>query len=207
MPPIIAWPDPAWQRSFELAWESLRAGSIPVGAAITDPAGRLISTGRNRRRDTSAPAGELAGVAIAHAEMNALATLPPDDYSEFTMYTTLEPCVLCTSALRIARIGTVRYAAPDPIWDGVADIPSVLRPRAARNWTVRKGPLDGVFARWSGAMHAYWFLENQPDVLDGADPLAEPRLVDIARKLLELDVFSSESHEAALGRALPLLTE
>lgn len=56
-------------------------------------------------------------------------------------------------------------------------------------------------------MHAYWFVENHPDVLDGADPLAEPHLVDIARKLVELDVFGSESHEAALGRALPLLTE
>lgn len=207
MASIIAWPNPAWQRSFELAWESLRAGSIPVGAVIVDPAGQIIATGRNRRFDDSAPPGQLAGSAIAHAEMNALATLPPDIYSEYTLYTTLEPCLLCTSALRIARIGTVRYAAADAVWDGVNDIPSVLKPRAARRWTKREGPLDGILARWSGAMHAYWFLENTPDVLDGPEPLAEPDIVEVAEMLSGLGVFDDESHDAALRQAMPLLTE
>lgn len=207
MAPIIAWPDPAWRLSFELAWEALRGGSIPVGAVITDPTGQVIASGRNRRRDDTAPPGQLAGSAIAHAEMNALATLPPENYPEYTLYTTLEPCLLCTSALRIARIGTVRYAAPDPIWDGVGDIPRVLTPRASRNWTRREGPLDGVLARWSGAMHAHWFQENAPEVLEGPEPLVEPHMVAAARKLADLDVFTDESHEGALGRALPLLAE
>lgn len=210
MPPIITgftWPNSAWQRSFELAWDSLRTGSIPVGAVLADPAGQIIAIGRNRRRDKTAPAGELAGSAIAHAEMNALATLAPNDYSEYTLYTTLEPCLLCTSALRIARIGTVRYAAPDPIWDGVNDIPSVLTPRAAQYWTTREGPLDGPLARWSGAMHAHWFQQNAPDMLTGPARLVEPHMVDIARRLAELDVFTVESHDEALRQAWPLLTD
>jgi tRNA(Arg) A34 adenosine deaminase TadA len=207
MVPIIAWPNPAWQQSFELAWESLRGGSIPVGAAVVDPDGQIIATGRNRRFDKTAPPGELAGSAIAHAEMNALATLPPDNYAEHTLYTTLEPCLLCTSALRIARIGTVRYAAADAVWAGVDDIPHVLTSRAARLWTKREGPLDGVLARWSGAMHAYWFLENAPDTLDGPEPLAEPYLVEIAGRLAEVGVFDDEVHEDALRRAMPLLSE
>lgn len=207
MAPYIAWPNPAWQRSFELAWESLRGGSIPVGAALVDRDGRIIATGRNRRLDETPPPGELAGSAIAHAEMNALATLPPGNYAEFTLYTTLEPCLLCTSALRIARVGTVRYAAADSVWDGVDDIPRVLKPRAARYWTKREGPLDGVLARWSGALHAYWFLKYQPDMLIGPEPLAEPYLVEIAGKLAGLGVFDDEIHDEALRRALPLLAE
>lgn len=185
----------------------MRAGSIPVGAALVDPTGQIIATGRNRRRDSTAPPGQLVGSAIAHAEMNALATLPPGHYGEYTLYTTLEPCLLCTSALRISRIGTVRYAAADRVWDGVSDIPSVLKPRAVRHWTNRAGPMGGVLARWAGAMHAYWFLENDPEVLDGPEPLAEPHLVEIARKLVELGVFNDKSHDEALRRAMPLLAE
>lgn len=202
---MIAWPDPAWRRSFELAWEALRTGSIPVGAVLADPDGRIVADGRNRRRDEAAPPGQLAGSAIAHAEMNALATLPPRDYTEFTLYTTLEPCVLCTSALRLARIGTVRYAAADRVWDGVADIPTVLRPRASRRWAKREGPLDGTLSRWSAAMHAYWLLENSPDTLTGPEPLAEPHHVDVARKLAGRGVFANESYEQALHQAMPLL--
>lgn len=178
-----------------------------MGAVLVDRTGAIIAAARNRRRDETAPPGQLAGSAIAHAEMNVLATLPPKNYAEFTLYTTLEPCLLCTSALRIARVGTVRYAAADAVWTGVNDIPTVLKPRAGRHWTKREGPIDGVLAKWSGAMHAYWLLENSPGTLDGPEPLAEPHFVEMARKLVRHGVFELESQEEALRVALALLAE
>ena len=38
----------AWKAAFELGWESLKCGSIPIGAVIIDETGNIISQGRNR---------------------------------------------------------------------------------------------------------------------------------------------------------------
>lgn len=40
-----------WQVAFEMAWESYKNGTIPIGAVITDVEGNIVSKGRNRIRD------------------------------------------------------------------------------------------------------------------------------------------------------------
>jgi tRNA(adenine34) deaminase len=89
-----------WRECFELAWEAFGAGTIPVGAVVVDASGATVARGRNRIFEATAPAGQLAGTYIAHAELNALAELPAlptrdgqGPYSRHTLYTTLEPCV------------------------------------------------------------------------------------------------------------------
>ncbi len=62
------------------------------------------------------------GHRLAHAEMNALNAL---DYGRLdprncTLYTTTEPCPLCTGAIRMTKIGAVRYAARDSAAGSVA---------------------------------------------------------------------------------------
>ena len=37
-----------WRACLEEAWTAYRAGSVPIGAAITDGAGRVVARGRNR---------------------------------------------------------------------------------------------------------------------------------------------------------------
>ena len=52
--------------------------------------------------------------ATAHAEMNALYKLKELNYNEaknLTLYTTVEPCPMCMSAIVWAGIGTVVYGA------------------------------------------------------------------------------------------------
>lgn len=114
-----------WKACFLQAWDAFVAGSVPVGAVVVDPAGVIVCEGRNRRRDATAPAGHLANTTIAHAELNTCAQLPPGDYWDHTMYTTLEPCLLCTAAMIHTHIGTVRYAAADPLWLGLDQLPQV----------------------------------------------------------------------------------
>src|SRR5690348_10834728 len=92
----LAWP---WHECFQLAWESFQAGSVPVGAVLVDGSGQRVSSGRNRRRESGAVPGQISGSNLAHAELNALASLPPGDYPQHVLYTTLEPCLLCTAAL------------------------------------------------------------------------------------------------------------
>src|SRR5919112_4197214 len=86
----------------------------PSRAVVVDPGGDLVTQGRSRSNEPTGPSGQLAGTSLAHAEVNALAGLAPGDYWSHVLYTTLEPCLLCTAALTHAHVGAVRYAASDP---------------------------------------------------------------------------------------------
>lgn len=114
--------DLSWQKAYELAWQAWQAGTIPVGAVVTSGDGSVIAAGRNRIFDESEPPhGQLAGCWIAHAEVNALAQLPPLLHEGYAITTTTEPCLLCAGAIMVTLRGkvTVRYAAPDPIAGGM----------------------------------------------------------------------------------------
>lgn len=110
-----------------------------------------MRSGRNRGNEKAGPVGHVVGSYIAHAEINALATLPPGDYSDHTLYTTLEPCFLCTAALRHSQVGVVRFAAPDPMRRGVERLPH-LNDQMARRWTDRDGPLGGHLQIWAAVL-------------------------------------------------------
>lgn len=137
-----------WKQSFLLAWESYTAGSPPVGAVVVNYTGEVIARGRSRRRESSAPAGQLAGTRIAHAEVNALAQLPTaGEYADHTLYTTLESCAFCAAATAMSGIGHVHYAAAEPIW-GDLEIRGFIRDR----WPKRHGPLTDPFADLAGML-------------------------------------------------------
>ena len=131
-----------WKQTFLLAWESFTAGSPPMGAAVVNYTGDVIARARSRRGEPSAPAGQLAGSRLAHAEINALAQLPTAGvYADHTLYTTLESCALCAAATAMSGIGHVRYAAAEPIW-GDLEIRGFIQDQ----WPERQGPLTDPFA-------------------------------------------------------------
>src|ERR1700731_4001460 len=111
-----------WQIAFQEAWESFRSGSAGVGAVVTNGENAVVVTGRSRVFDEPDGIVPLAGIWMAHAEMNALALLGRDAREGHTLYTTFEPCVMCASTIRIYRIPKVLYAAADPVWDGMHDL-------------------------------------------------------------------------------------
>lgn len=148
---------PPWREVFELAWEAYLAGSIPVGAAIADAGGTVVTRGRNRVFD-DAHEGQLAGTRLGHAEINALVGLPSGEtFPALTLYTALEPCHLCLAAATTARLGHLRYAASDP-YGGAVDklLPSEdmrLHPLAV------EGPLEGdagLFPELLLVRHMLW---------------------------------------------------
>jgi len=173
--------DEYWFAAFTLAWEAFQERSIPVGAVLVDGVGTIIGQGRNRMSGTAAPAGQIAGSRIAHAEINALAQLPPGGHGDHILYTTLEPCFLCTMALRFSHLGTVRYAAPDATWYGVDQLPQINH-HVARRWTRRDGPLGGWWQEFSLLlMHISAIERDVPGVLGTTQ--AQPATVDLARRL------------------------
>ena len=107
-----------WQVCAELAWEAYCAGSLPIASVVTDEAGQIVSSGRNRIYE-SPLAPHLAGHPLAHAEMNALVSFDYKQHNpyESVLYTTTEPCPLCMGAIRMAGVRTFRFASRDP-WAG-----------------------------------------------------------------------------------------
>jgi tRNA(Arg) A34 adenosine deaminase TadA len=112
------------RRALELAWESTCAGSFGIGAVISDPAGEVRYTGRNRILETDPGDDLLAGSSIAHAEINALAKLRYREHEgdDLRLFTTLQPCIQCLGAIRLSSVRDVVVLAPDPLFRGIEDI-------------------------------------------------------------------------------------
>lgn len=147
--------DPMWHLAFELAWEAYRAGSVPVGAVVSDAEG-LVAKGRNRIYDLAAPEGRLSGTRLAHAEVDALAALGPERrHEDRTLWTTAEPCLLCVGAAAVSTVGTLRYASADPYGGAAA--------AAADRPLVVEGPLPAPLGAVGAVLHVEPYLRNNPD--------------------------------------------
>lgn len=178
--------DHPWRASFELAWEAFADGTVPVGAVVVDETEAIVAQGRNRIFANSAPPKQIAGTRLAHAELNALVQLPPDrPWSTCTLYTTLEPCVLCVGAASVARVGRIRYAGSD-VYSGSSALAridfGVPRPLDLRI----EGPLDGPFELLGAALHLAFFSERNagPAALIDTHLTRRPTLMALARTLL-----------------------
>lgn len=158
----FAFLDEPWRTCFDLAWEAFCAGSVPVGAVVIDPDGSIVARGRNRRFEHDAPAGQLANTYIAHAEVNALASLPAADYLDHVLYTSTEPCLLCTAAMGHAHVGRVRFAAVDPSLGAIERVPELVDYMRGR-WPIREGPFDAPLSGVAGLLTLVFWVQSHPD--------------------------------------------
>lgn len=202
--------DAAWQRALGQAWRAHVLGNIGVGAVLTDRTGTIVAEGRNRVGDSVAPPGRLHGTYLAHAEMDVIAQLAVGDYDHHTIWTTLEPCLLCMAAVVTAHVGAVRFAAPDPLWFGIERLKEV-NAQAAKRWPERTGPLGGPVASFCAVLPMVWFLQRQGGgAAVNAYQAEYPGLVALAHRLASdrtLDAFGGEPVEKVLGLLWPELVE
>jgi tRNA(Arg) A34 adenosine deaminase TadA len=158
--------EPAWHEAFQLAWGAHGAGTIPVGAVVTDADGRVISRGRNRMFDADAPRGQIFGSRVAHAEINALVQLGTERrYLDCTLWTTLEPCAQCVGAAWLSTIGRVVFAATD-VYGGASKLieRQIEAADSARNFPMAvDGPLEGPLAVFSELLHSAFFFAQHPE--------------------------------------------
>ncbi len=96
-------------KALAVAKQALENGEVPVGAVVVH-AGKIIGQSGNTLIADRDP--------TAHAEVIALRQagkiLDNCRISGTTLYTTLEPCVMCYSAMVYARIDELVYGAQDP---------------------------------------------------------------------------------------------
>ena len=100
-------------------------GEVPVGAVIVrdTPGGRqVVATGYNRPITDHDP--------TAHAEIEVLRaagrSLASYRLTDTTLYVTLEPCVMCASAIVHARVRRLVFGAWDPRAGGAGSITDVF---------------------------------------------------------------------------------
>jgi len=90
------------RRCIELARQAMEHGDSPVGSLIVDH-DEIVSEGVEAVRARHD--------ATAHAEMEALRTAfqrrRSRDLTGCTLYTSVEPCIMCAYAIRLARISVV----------------------------------------------------------------------------------------------------
>ncbi|KAG0266356.1 hypothetical protein BG011_002475 [Mortierella polycephala] len=110
--------------ALELAIEAHSVGEVPVGCIfVYEPSGEIIGKGRNRTNES------LNGT--RHAEFEAIdmilsqekyRTLAQDSslnfWKDVALYVTIEPCVMCASALRQLGIGKVYFGAGNDRFGG-----------------------------------------------------------------------------------------
>jgi cytosine/creatinine deaminase len=82
------------------ARQGLAEGGIPIGAAIFDAEGKVISSGRNRRVQKGDPS--------LHGETDAFRNAGRQrSYRNLTMVTTLAPCWYCSGLVRQFGFGAL----------------------------------------------------------------------------------------------------
>jgi tRNA(adenine34) deaminase len=102
-----------FERAISLACEAEEQNNLPIGAVIAYQ-GKIIAEGKNAIWHPEFDA-------TRHAEMEALRSVPKDlwQYSrEMTLYTTLEPCIMCMGSILMHYLGRIMFGTADPYGGG-----------------------------------------------------------------------------------------
>jgi len=106
--------DAFMRQALALAEEAQAAGEVPVGAIVV-LGNEVVGRGRNSPIAQNDP--------TAHAEMlairDACARVGNYRLEGATLYSTLEPCIMCAGALVAARVTALVFAARDLRFGGV----------------------------------------------------------------------------------------
>lgn len=190
-----------WRVCLEEAWAAYVAGSVPIGAAIADEAGQIVARGRNRAFEPWVGGREIAGNRLAHAEMNALNLLDPARVNpgRCTLYTTTEPCPLCTGAIRMVGVGHVAYATADSGSGGLALFAAT--PFMQRGQPTLSGPGDERLEALIVALHVAFALapERRAEYtwLIAARSKSCPHGADLGRRLHDTGLLRDLHHRRA----------
>lgn len=120
------------------AGKSLQKDEIPIGCVIVKN-GQIIGRGHNAREERNQ--------AILHAEVMAIQEANETEGNwrllESTLFVTIEPCVMCSGAIGLARISQVVYGASNPKFGAAGSLYDILQDsRLNHRVQVEKGVLE-----------------------------------------------------------------
>lgn len=117
------------KRCFELAEEAKKRGDTPVGSLLADSEGKIIAEASEQNRTKGL---------FAHAELlviqKAVKSRHSADLTACTLFTTNEPCFLCSFAIRQTSISRVVFARITSGIGGVSSNYPILSANDIGNW-------------------------------------------------------------------------
>ncbi|HFI0593419.1 TPA: tRNA adenosine(34) deaminase TadA [Streptococcus suis] len=109
------------RQALEEARKSLEKDEIPIGCVIVKE-GQIIGRGHNAREELNQ--------AIMHAEVMAIQEANRVEGNwrllETTLFVTIEPCVMCSGAIGLARIPQVVYGAANQKFGAAGSLYDIL---------------------------------------------------------------------------------
>ncbi|HFU4476123.1 TPA: tRNA adenosine(34) deaminase TadA [Streptococcus suis] len=126
------------RQALEEARKSLEKDEIPIGCVIVKE-GQIIGRGHNAREELNQ--------AIMHAEVMAIQEANRVEGNwrllETTLFATIEPCVMCSGAIGLARIPRVIYGATNQKFGAAGSLYDILADvRLNHRVEVKKGILE-----------------------------------------------------------------
>jgi tRNA(Arg) A34 adenosine deaminase TadA len=97
-------------KAIELAREAGLRGEVPVGAVLSDAAGRIVAVAANQV-EAARDAGAHAEILVLRAGSGALGA---KFLADCTLTVTLEPCAMCAGAIAAYRVKKLIFGAYDP---------------------------------------------------------------------------------------------
>uniref|UniRef100_UPI00358F275D tRNA-specific adenosine deaminase 2 isoform X1 n=1 Tax=Myxine glutinosa TaxID=7769 RepID=UPI00358F275D len=191
------------QEAFSMAHEALVNGEVPVGCVMVFK-DTVVWRGNNEVNVTKN--------ATRHAEMVAAdevlswcrqQDLAPDSvFPHTTLYVTVEPCVMCTAALRFLRIKAVVYGCRNERFGGCGSVLSVHSDNLPNTGKSFQHP----FPRSRKVLS--W--KNRPDGLISKNPFATATgqcdmvIPGTAPEIFEGWIEHKETERGQTSRSLPL---
>lgn len=153
--------DEFWMReALGFAATAGQLGEVPIGALIVHE-GRLLVGSPNAKERFANPCAH-AEILVIQAAAKALSRWR---LSDCTLYTTLEPCVMCAGACVQARMGRVVFGAWDPKFGGIESLFGIVTdPRSNHRCRVSGGVLRDESA---ALLQDFFRSRRQPQMPDG----------------------------------------
>ncbi len=141
-----------WMKlAIEQAKLAFQKGEVPVGAVVVKN-NQLLSSAHNLKETNNNP--------THHAEMLAIQQACKIEnnwrLTDTTMYTTLEPCIMCAGAIIHARISNLVFAARDPKAGAVVSLYNLLSDDRLNHSTEF---IEGVLQQDSAGLINEFFLK------------------------------------------------
>ncbi|KAF9009297.1 cytidine deaminase-like protein [Hymenopellis radicata] len=117
------------QSALDMAGEALAAGEVPVGCVFVRD-GEIIAKARNRTNElrNATRHAELEAIDQILADASLTPTRTPYALSTTTLYVTVEPCIMCASALRQMGIKEVFYGCANERFGGCEGVLPLQHP-------------------------------------------------------------------------------
>ena len=120
------------------AYQAAELDEIPVGAVLIDDQKNIVAQAANQTRHNQNPLGHAEKIVIEKALAEGKKFL-----YNYTLYVTLEPCIMCSGLIVLSRIGKVVYGCRDPKAGAAGSLYNILQDkRLNHNPVITAGVLE-----------------------------------------------------------------